>query len=633
MHIGCGGARDVVDNDATTEPPASRSRISASPEDSPSSDSILSVPLPVPPDSAIEPDAGQMQIDDDLLEALSPLPDLPSGLDPSTAADIAGTHEVPSRPTARESIDARAVARLRVRRTQSSGTPPEPGAIGTPERWFARLSVQPLPWVQAGGIAEKDPGESAKHAFTSAFIRFGRPAGGISVIIGDYRIQAGSGILLGRASFSAVGARLFHGRRTEAAPLKPHTSADENRFFRGLAARLPLRLGDWAVDATAFASSVKRSGRIDDTGAFSPYTAGLFRTTSELGRLGTNRERLGGAIVALRAAAVTIECAGLWTGLANPIVVEAREAATCRSWTAGSVGFGVAGTGFEISGEVAYARSAALTFEARTTPARQVTAIVRFQSVRPGFLAPYGTGASGSSSSGNMRDCLLECLVRPARWANVALAASLSSSPGPLVNDPAPSTRSRLSAEAELLLAPGWTLLVVAGDATAVGGVTMADPEGRALRVMREDERSTLRVQSSVNAGEEWSLRNRCELVWARRAMQGVRELGALLQTDLRFRAGRDVRASFRASLFDVNGWGARVYAAEEDVEGSMRLPVFTGRGVRLYALLRWSVVPAATLSCRYGVTFRETSPRVWPLESDVAQREQDISLQLDIAW
>jgi hypothetical protein len=232
-----------------------------------------------------------------------------------------------------------------------------------------------------------------------------------------------------------------------------------------------------------------------------------------------------------------------------------------------------------------------------------------------------------------MRHCLLECLVRPARWANVALAASLSSSPSPLVNDPVPATRSRLSAEAELLLAPGWKLLVVAGDATAGGGVTMADPEGRALRVMREDERSTLRVQSSVNAGEEWSLRNRCELVWARRATQGVRERGALLQTDLRFRAGRAVRASFRASLFDVNGWGARVYEAEEDVEGSMRLPVFTGRGVRLYALLRWSVVPAANLSCRYGVTFRETSPRIWPLESDVAEREHDISLQLDIAW
>jgi hypothetical protein len=150
---------------------------------------------------------------------------------------------------------------------------------------------------------------------------------------------------------------------------------------------------------------------------------------------------------------------------------------------------------------------------------------------------------------------------------------------------------------------------------------------------MREDERSTLRVQSTVDGGDKWSLRNRCELVSARRASQGVRERGALLQTDLRFRAARGVRASLRASLFDVNGWGARVYAAEEDVEGAMRLPVFTGRGVRLYALLRWSVVPAATLSCRYGVTFQDASPRVWPLESDVAERERDISLQLDIVW
>jgi hypothetical protein len=215
----------------------------------------------------------------------------------------------------------------------------------------------------------------------------------------------------------------------------------------------------------------------------------------------------------------------------------------------------------------------------------------------------------------------------------MALAASLSSSVRPPANDPIPSTRAGLSAEAEFFLTPAWTLLVRAGDARAGDGITIADPEGRALRAVREDERSTFRLQSTVDGGERWSLRSRCELVSAKRALQGVSERGAMLLTDLRLRIARGVRASFRSALFDVNGWGTRVYAAEEDVEGAMRLPVFTGRGVRLYALLRWSVVRAASLSCRYGVTFQDTSPRAWPLESDVAECERDVSLQLDIVW
>jgi len=491
----------------------------------------------------------------------------------------------------------------------------------------------PVPWVQAGVVAEKDPGESTSHGFASGFLRVGRKREGIELTVGDYRLETGSGILLGRPSFSAPGATLFTGSRAAAGPVRPHTSADENRFFRGAAVRLPLNVGSWSIRATVFASLVRRSGRVDSNSTFIPYTAGLFRTPSELNRWNTNRERLGGAVVSLQWSGFRMAFNGLWTGFDHPVQIQQGKEPPIRSWIGGSVEAGVTGAGFQVSGEAACSGGLGLTLEARAMPSRHLTAVFQIQSVRPGFCAPLGVEMFGRSMTDLSSACNVTCQIRPTGWARGVMAASVVSSGEPGTYEPLPSARVRLSSEAELFLTPGWSVLMFAGNIRADDGVALADPGGRSVRVMREEERSTLRLQSTVNGAGQWSIRNRCEVVSALRASDGSREHGVLLQTDFKVRVSAGVRAAFRGCLFDVDGWGARLYSAEEDVEGAMRIPLFVGRGLRMYALLRWEVAPAVAVSCRYGVTFQETIPRGKSLESMVAREEHDLSIQLDAAY
>jgi hypothetical protein len=242
-------------------------------------------------------------------------------------------------------------------------------------------------------------------------------------------------------------------------------------------------------------------------------------------------------------------------------------------------------------------------------------------------------GLSGRSTAGNRHVGNLSCLTRPTRWARVVLAAVIVSNEAPESGEPLPATRVRFSAEAEMWLTPAWSMLLFAGSTRADGGITQPDALGRSLRVMREDDRSTLRVQSVVDGGAKWTLRNRVDLVSSLRAAEGVRDRGVLFQTDFKWQVVPGMRASLRACMFDVNGWGARIYSAEQDVEGAMRIPVFVGRGVRLYTLLRWEFIPAVALSCRFGVTFRDSVPRGPSLESNAAEEERELSLQLDAAW
>ena len=578
-------------------------------------------------------DSSLVELDDDRLETVSTLPDPPAELDWTPAADVAGAPEV----SRNRGAAARPFGRARFRRMRSdAGTSAAAGSgsdsfSGSPDRLFGRIWLSPSPWIQGGAVVEKDPGELPEHGFASAFVKLARGTDGPEIIAGDYRVHAGSGVLLGRASFSRAGSRAFTGFAGASGPFRPHTSSDESRFFRGLAARLPFLIGPWSVDAAGFVSSIQRSGRIDGAGIFSPDDTGLFRSRSEIERLRTNRELLGGAVVALRRGEFRAAFTGLRTELEHPTRI-LTGGGSC-SWCGGSIEAAYAGSRYELSGEAAFSRTRALTLEARASPSRHLTTVLQVQSVQPGFLSPYGLDRSGRPASGNTNSIVLAGVVRPARWARGTLAATMFSRSEPQPPDPGSSVRARYSADVELFLTPDWSVQLFAGTDRADGGITGSDPEGRSLRAMREDERFTLRIRSAIDAGGIFSILNRCDFVSAVRASQEGEERGMLMQIDLKLRLTPAAKAGFRASVFTVSGWGARVYSAEEDVEGAMRIPVFTGRGVRLYALVRWAVLPAAALSIKYGVTFQESVSRTPSLESDVHADERDLSMQLDVAW
>jgi hypothetical protein len=328
-----------------------------------------------------------------------------------------------------------------------------------------------------------------------------------------------------------------------------------------------------------------------------------------------------------------IAASGLRTRLDHPMRVQSGAGGLSRGWGSGSLELALTRGSFELAGEASFSRRAAFTVEARVSATRHLAGVLQIQSVQPGFLAPYGVDALGRPSPGNSTSCALSCVIRPAPWGRAALSATLSSALMPRADDPLPGLRGRYSAETEFSLTPGWTVLLFACLTRTEGGVTLTDPEGRALRAMRESERSTFRFQSVVDVGGRWTIRNRCEFVSAMRAPREERERGVMLQADVSVRPTPSVRASFRALVFDVGGWGARVYAAEADVDGAMKIPVFSGRGVRLYALFRWTVAPTVVVSCRYGTEYQETVPTTTSPGSDQRAEERDLSVQLDVGW
>ncbi|MBT5858588.1 MAG: helix-hairpin-helix domain-containing protein [Flavobacteriales bacterium] len=162
--------------------------------------------------------------------------------------------------------------------------------LGTKNRSLFRYRLQNK-YLQAGITAEKDKGETffGEHQkfgydFYSAHLRI-RNVGRIeTAVIGDYNLQFGQGISI----FGGIG----FGKSSEVIDIqktgniiRPHTSSDENRFFRG--ASFKLKLSD-KFDIITFYSFNKVDANITDTTEgeglifTSLQNSGMHRTENEL---------------------------------------------------------------------------------------------------------------------------------------------------------------------------------------------------------------------------------------------------------------------------------------------------------------------------------------------------------------
>ena len=88
-----------------------------------------------------------------------------------------------------------------------------------------------------------------------------------------------------------------------------------------------------------------------------------------------------------------------------------------------------------------------------------------------------------------------------------------------------------------------------------------------------------------------------------RHVQAGAHRTGLLLYQGVRWRPATWLRLDARWTLFDTDGFDARIYAYEHDLLYTFSIPVFSGRGERHYVLVRAQPTPAVHLELKYGAT------------------------------
>jgi hypothetical protein len=159
---------------------------------------------------------------------------------------------------------------------------------GSPHRYFLRYRYQQPGALSLGLTMEKDPGEvlawqPARYQYGADFVSWhaqvqnrGRLR---NLIVGDYQLQIGQGLVLSSGFYLGKGAETVLTARRSHLGARAYTSAVETGFFRGVTATVSLSRN---LDLTGFGSRQRLDANvIDERTVSSIQTSGLHRTVSE----------------------------------------------------------------------------------------------------------------------------------------------------------------------------------------------------------------------------------------------------------------------------------------------------------------------------------------------------------------
>ena len=83
----------------------------------------------------------------------------------------------------------------------------------------------------------------------------------------------------------------------------------------------------------------------------------------------------------------------------------------------------------------------------------------------------------------------------------------------------------------------------------------------------------------------------------------GAAQRGTLVSLAARY-SHRRLSASAAAAWFDVDGYYARIYFSESNLQYAWSMPALNGRGLRCHAVVRWKVSDGLTLAGKYTLTY-----------------------------
>jgi hypothetical protein len=517
----------------------------------------------------------------------------------------------------------------RILEAQKGYTPPDTTGgnptqryAGDPYLVYTRLRYQYGTHVSAGLTLEKDPGEvfainPAQHFygydFTSGHV-FARDYGRVQrLVIGDYTLQTGQGLLFSRGLGFGRGAEPVVAAKQTASGILPYVSVNENVFMRGAAATValgPVRVTGLASNLLLDASPAADTSGANPDNFAAIQRSGLHRTPTERANRATLRETIAAAQVAWEGngwrIATTHALAQYGRGRTLPPDPYRRfEFAGTKDYLA-SVEWDWSRRNFNFFGEVARSENAGGSWAgivgvlASLAPAVDVALQARRFDAGFHTLRGYAFAERGFAINNEQGIYLGVTLRLHPRWAATAYLDQYQfAQPRFRVSAPSMGT----DALVQLNWRPSKTQEYYIRYRSDNGqrDVPQALAAGPIVQTTNT-RRNTLRADASWQPLFRLGLHSRAEVVWFAQD-QANSATGWLLLQDVRWQVHRRVNLTTRYALFNIAAFDARIYAFEPDVPTAFSIPAYQGAGQRLIAQLNWEPMPRLDLWLRIAQT------------------------------
>ena len=517
---------------------------------------------------------------------------------------------------------------------------------GSPHKLYARWRMSRRNDFSAGITVEKDAGEAL--GWNPAAGRYGPDyhAAHVQVenqgrlrqlTVGDYRVQAGQGLLFGSGFAVGKGAEPVRTVVQTQNTVRPHTAATENGFFRGVAATMILPAAQHSLELTTLISHQRQDGRVDSTsGRFEALqTTGLHRTGSERTAQNQISERILGTSLLFRDAARRWQIGLNYVHTRFGHRWQRSDQLRNRHEFAGQQNNGL-GAFFNyrthpvhVFGEVARSASGGLGAVGGTTvylsSVAELAVLLRHYS--PDFHAFYGNAFSEGTRSINEQGMYWGLKLQPWRRLTVATYYDRFQFSWLRYRVDAPSDGyeffTRLSYPFNSRT-EAWVQYRQESKAINV------DEDSLAIRLVLPGVKRSLAAHLTHHISDRFRLRTRVQR--STYILNGNTTDGFAVAQDASATLGR-WKADARFALFDTD-FVNRQYIYENDVLYAFAIPAYSGSGVRTYLLLRYRASRHLSLWTKVARTsFYDRDEVGTGLETIAGNHRTDVKFQVVVKW
>ncbi|MFV1884714.1 MAG: helix-hairpin-helix domain-containing protein [Balneola sp.] len=482
------------------------------------------------------------------------------------------------------------------------------GYVGNPVKYYQRFRMQSN-HLSVNLTQEKDAGEPLNGVtdfdFNSWHLALTNNGNLQSLVIGDYSLSFGQGLVIWTGGAFGKGREVTGTINKNERGIRAYGSAQETDFFRGIAATY-----GGNVEFTAFYSDRPRTASPveGDTTRF-PSSSGFHRTQSELNRRNNIDQRTVGGRFKADTPLGLVGITGYTTEFSSYIgkgasLIDLYEFEGKSNSVIGVDYRGLVGSSL-VFGEIARSENGGIGGVAGIeAPIGFNTDLsLLYRNYQKDFQSFLGTGFGETSGDPNNEAGLYVGISH--RFGNGYVVSGYVDQ----YRFEAPRSGTTQSTEGYDVLGLIEGKITGNLDAYILIRNEIKDDEyiietgsGREQRILGKEKRASIRLQTEYQLNRKVRLRSRGELV--RYQSPGEEwETGFLIYQDLRLQLSKKFQLDTRVTLFDTDSFNTRVYQFENDLLYVLSNVAMSGRGQRLYSLLKYEVSDWLEFWIKYSVT------------------------------
>jgi hypothetical protein len=506
--------------------------------------------------------------------------------------------------------------------------------VGSSVKTYSRLSMAAGD-IQAGALFEKDGGEPISNGFVSGYAAVKDLAVLSQVLIGDYNVAAGQGLVLWRGTSFGKGSEAVAVAKKSGLGVQPYRSTDEFNFFRGIAGSSSFGLGFGRFEATAFFSRRILDATIDNETVSSFYEEGYFRTENELQKQKALVEQVaGGRLQVVGANGWSVGSTFFRSTFDKPLI--SNRAYEFAGKEQSVVGFDAAVTMGSISafGEIARSgdRAVAGVIGTILNISGKSNIALAYRDYAPAFNNFHASGFGERSETKNERGFYFGVDVQTLRWLKLSGYVDHFKFPWRTYSDPLPTSGHEILAQADAVASSRLNLSARLAHKSIEGTEADVDPFGRETRPIVNRVQDKYRLTVSYKATPRVHVKGRLEFTAVDHGQIQKREQGYLLFQDIRYEISKRFSIQARLIFFETDSYDSRLYEYENDLRGVFSNPALYGKGRRWYLVVHYNIASMLKLSAKYAETQKEAVTSMGSGVSEVmGDLDNRLSLQLDI--